>query len=340
MQLFINTYGTYLHIKDNMFEVKTNTNNEIQKHHYAASKVSGIVMSTGCVFSSDAVKLAIENNVDIVFVEHNGNPIGRVWHSRLGSTSKIRKAQLEASLNHTGLHFIKSWLGKKLEQEAEFISSLKKHRPGLNDFLSTKVEGIRAMNKKIQILGNSIVSECSETIRGYEGTAGRFFFEALSECLPTSWQFNGRSNRPAKDAFNAFLNYAFGILYSRVEKALIIAGVDPYVGFMHRDDYNQLSFVFDFIEPYRIWAEETVFRLFSGKKVKRSHTDEITNGVSLNKEGKELLVPAFIKFIDETRLRHKGRNLTRSHILQLEAHAFANGLINKAPVELPEMIFM
>ena len=158
--------------------------------------------------------------------------------------------------------------------------------------------------------------------------------------MSKTWQFNGRSNRPAKDTFNAFLNYAFGILYSRVEKALIIAGVDPYVGFMHRDDYNQLSFVFDFIEPYRVWAVETVFRLFSGKKVKRSHTDGITNGVSLNKEGKELLVPAFIKFIDETRLRHKGRNLTRSHILQLEAHAFANGLICKTPVEFPEIVPM
>jgi CRISPR-associated protein Cas1 len=295
-------------------------------------------MSTGCAFSSDAVKLAVENNVDIVFVEHSGRPIGRVWHSRLGSTSKIRKAQLEASLNLTGLHYIKSWLGQKLNQEAEFVSSLGKHRPGITGALSAKVDGIREMNQKIQTLENKIVAERAETIRGHEGTAGRYFFEAINECLPREWQFKGRSSRPAKDTFNAFLNYAFGILYSRVEKALIIAGVDPYVGFMHRDDYNQLSFVFDFIEPYRIWAVETVFRLFSGKKVNKSHTDEITNGVSLNKEGKELLVPAFIKFIDETKLRYKGRNLVRSHILQLEAHTFANELIRKTPVELPKII--
>jgi hypothetical protein len=32
-------------------------------------------------------------------------------------------------------------------------------------------------------------------------------------------------------------------------------------------DYNQLSMVYDFIEPYRINAETVVFRLFSGKGI-------------------------------------------------------------------------
>jgi len=338
MQLFINTYGTYIHVKDNLFEIKAKTEDGEKKHHYAASKVTSIIMSPGCAFSSDAVKLAIENNIDIVFVEYNGKPLGRVWHSKLGSTTKIRKAQLHVSTSKTGLEYIKRWLDRKLNNEADFIKNLIRHRSDKKEILAEKAEGILEMNKKIQSVEADSEIACNDSIRGFEGNAGRLFFEAVSFCMPKMWQFDGRSTRPAKDAFNVFLNYTFGILYSRVEKALIIAGIDPYIGFLHRDDYNQLSFVFDFIEPYRIWAVEVVFRLFSGKKVKKSHIDEIHNGVRLNKEGKVLLMPAFVKFFDETRIRYKGRNLIRSHIMQLDAHSFANELIGTKTNKIPELI--
>jgi len=136
--------------------------------------------------------------------------------------------------------------------------------------------------------------------------------------------------RPAKDAFNVFLNYGFGVLYSRVEKCLIIAGLDPYVGFLHRDDYNQKSMVFDFIEPYRIFVETTVFRLFSAKKINKAHIDEITNGVTLNKEGKELLITALNDYMESETIRYKGRNQTRANAMQQDAHVFANALIGNA----------
>ena len=175
----------------------------------------------------------------------------------------------------------------------------------------------------------------ADTLRGLEGTAGRLYFETLSYVLPADYRFTGRSRRPAADAFNAFLNYAYGILYSRVEKALMVAGVDPYLGFLHRDDYNQLSMVFDFIEPYRTWVDETVFRLFSAKKVNQAHTEPLAQGVTLNAAGKALLVEAFGRYLDGDSIRHRGRNLLRGVALQADAHQFANALIGRAP--LPDL---
>lgn len=183
------------------------------------------------------------------------------------------------------------------------------------------------ISRSIGLLNAGEVSELEATLRGLEGTAGRLYFQTLSVLLSDRYRFKGRSFRPAEDPFNAFLNYAYGILYSRVEKTLTIAGLDPFVGFMHRDDYNTKSLVFDFIEPYRIIAEEVVFKLFSAKKVNDKHTDKITNGYSLNAEGKNLLVQHFFKFFDEDKIRHKGRNQTRSNAMQLDAHHFANQLI-------------
>ena len=327
MQLVINTYGTYLHIKDELFEVRVKKEGIEEKHHFASQKVKSILLSKGAAISTDAIILAVKNNIDILVFEYDGTPIGRFWHSRPGSTSKIRKKQLEASMNEIGLKWVVSWLGSKTGNQADLLKRLKKNRANKAEQIQVHINSIEDLRKKILNTTSKKVSDVDGTLRGLEGTSGRIYFQALNELLPERYQFAGRSFRPAKDPFNTFLNYAYGILYSRVEKTLTIAGLDPFVGFMHRDDYNTKSLVFDFIEPYRIIAEETVFKLFSAKKVNDKHCDKITNGLSLNADGKNLLVQHFFKFFDEDKIRHKNRNQTRSNAMQLDAHNFANRLI-------------
>jgi len=85
--------------------------------------------------------------------------------------------------------------------------------------------------------------------------------------------------------------------------------------------------VYDFIEPYRGYADKVVFSLFAAKKINKAHTDVITNGYRLNKEGKVVLIEALNKYLEEDRIRYKGKNQTRATIIQLEAHAFAGQLI-------------
>lgn len=329
MQLIINTYGTYVHVKDELFEVTLTKEGEKQKHHFASQKVTSILMSKGAAISTDAVILAMKNNIDIIVFERDGMPVGRFWHSKPGSTSKIRKQQLEASLNGTGVFWTKHWLTGKLDNQLEFLKRLKNHRPATAELIQEKIDGISALKTKMQELKGDKVDLIDATLRGLEGTAGRIYFQLLSALLTERYQFASRSFRPAKDQFNAFLNYAYGVLYSRVEKVLVIAGLDPYVGFMHRDDYNMKSMVFDFIEPYRTYADEVVFKLFSAKKVNDSHTDKITNGVSLNAEGKNLLIHSLLQFLDEDKIRYNGRNQTRINAMQMDAHQFANKLIQK-----------
>lgn len=330
MQLFINTPGTYLHVKDDMFEVRFTKEGKEEKHQIAAHKVSSIVMPRAAALSTDSIHLAMKFNIDIVLVENDGHPIGRFWHSKLGSTTKIRKCQLEASLSAEAVRWTKQWILQKMENQADFVQDLMKHRQKQHDFLKDQSEKIRALAISTTQLQGEKIGDIADTLRGLEGTAGRIYFETVSAVMPETYSFQGRSSRPAKDPFNAFLNYAYGILYSRVERALVIAGIDPYVGFLHRDDYNQLSMVYDFIEPYRIHAETAIFRLFSAKKVNAAHTDSIKNGFSLNADGKRLLAEYFVDYLDNQTIRYNGRNLTRMHGLQLDAHQFANTLIGKA----------
>lgn len=330
MQLHLNTYGAYLHVKERMFEVQVRTDGDIKKTQVAAHKVKSIWLSTGTALSSDAVKLAVTNNIDIVFLENNGTPIGRVWHSKLGSTTLIRKRQLEASLGKKALSYTKQWVGAKMDNQMGLVESLRKHRPQHHGYLDFQLTAMADLRRHVEAVTAGHVDDVADSIRGWEGTCGRLYFETLSFVLPQQYQFGGRSFRPAADAFNAFLNYAYGVLYSRVEKALILAGVDPYVGFLHRDDYNYKSMVHDFIEPYRGYADKVVFTLFSSKKVRQDHTDEITNGVTMNKEGKALLMEHFNSYLEEERVRYKGRQQTRAATIQFDAHNFANELIGKS----------
>ncbi|WNJ18153.1 CRISPR-associated endonuclease Cas1 [Pontibacter sp. G13] len=243
MDLFINTPGTYLHVREAMFEVRKKVEGQVERHQFAAQKVSRILMSRGAALSTDAIELAMKYHVDILFVKSDGFPHSRIWHAKLGSTTKIRKLQLKASLGQEGLEAIQTWLGKKLENQQAFLVDLGKHRKTLQDDLKEAAEKIASLQFKITASQADSCDGLSDTLRGWEGTAGRLYFQMLGKAIPARYTFHGRSSRPAKDPFNAFLNYAYGMLYGLVEKSLIIAGIDPYVGYLHRDDYNHKSMV-------------------------------------------------------------------------------------------------
>lgn len=334
MQLFLNTYGTYLHVKDELFEIRLPQEGKTVAKHFAATKVTAIFMTTAAALSTDAVALALRYNIDIVFLSRGGSPLGRIWHSKLGSTTRIRKRQLEASLGIEGVYWTIEWLCAKLEAQADLLESLKKHRKPMRQLLDERVAKIKNLRESIAMQGEAVtVDAIADTLRGLEGTAGRLYFSTLSACLPEAQRFEGRSFRPAADPFNAFLNYGYGILYARIEKCLMVAGIDPYVGFMHRDDYNQKSMVFDFIEPYRPLVDKVVFRFFSRKLVNQEHTQAITGGFSLAKPGKEMLIEALNDYLEVEAIRYKGRNQTRMNCIQQDAHHVAQSLIGKASAD-------
>lgn len=331
LEITINTRGAYLHVKDAMFEVrfKNETTQLEEKKQIPPLKIRTLVLAPGTALSTDAVQLALKNHIDIVFIENNGHPMGRVWHTQLGSTSKISKQQLGHSLDGRAIDWVKKWIDTKLSNQRNFIQDLKKNRSEQQDFFNTKITQIESLMILIAGLKGEKMRDIADTLRGYEGTAGRLYWESLSQCLSKGYQFSGRSMRPAADAFNACLNYGYGVLYRRVEKALVIAGLQPYIGFFHRDDYNHKSMVYDFIEPYRIWIDVPIFRLFSYKKINSTHTESIPNGIGLTKAGKELILQQLTDYFDVEAIKYQGKNQHRGHILQLDAHDFANQLLNQ-----------
>lgn len=293
----------------------------------SCKKVSSILISTAAYITTDAIKMAMENNIDIVFIDEFGDPYGRVWHSKLGSTTLIRRRQLEIAETEEGLKLALEWVRTKFANQTGLLQKLRQTRPHKSAEITSYIDKLTAVMKGLDSL-SSTIDDCRGTIMGIEGSGGRIYFEALSSLMPDRFKFEGRSRNPAKDEFNALLNYSYGVLYSKVEKACIIAGLDPYVGFIHTDHYNKKSLVFDLIENYRIWADEVVINLFAGRKVKVEHFDKIPNGLTLNKEGKAVLLTDFNSFMDES-IRYRGRNIKRDNIIQFDCHKIANELIKE-----------
>jgi CRISPR-associated protein Cas1 len=233
MQLVINTYGSYRRKKGNCFLVRK----EDKVFEVSANKVDSILITTAAYISTDAIKFAVDNNIDIVFLDSYGEPYGRVWHPKLGSTTLIRRRQLELYDKEAGLNLAKKWGIQKIDNQIALLKRLKKTRSDKKDELEVCITEIEQLKERMKGLKGTI-EERRQTVLGIEGMTAKKYFEVLSSIMPEKYKFEGRSRNPATDEFNAMLNYGYGVLYSMVEKACIIAGLDPYIGFLHTDNYN------------------------------------------------------------------------------------------------------
>ena len=329
MQLVINSAGTYITQKDGLFRLK----NKEKRFDVSPQKIESIVISNQAMITTQAIIAALENNIDIIFLDGYGNPIGRVWFAKMGSTALIRRKQLEIAEHKKGLALVTDMIRQKIKNQADFLKKLKYSRPGKENLFENPIKIIESALSSLRAYDKTI-NDDRNSIMGVEGTAGRAYFQCLSKLMPEKYIFKGRSRQPAKDSFNAVLNYCYGILYSRIEKACILSGLDPYVGFLHTDNYNKKSMVFDLIEPFRIFAEQTAVYLFTGKKIKDEYFHMADNAVSLNDKGKPVVVDAINSHMEES-VRYRRKNVKRKYIPQHEAHRLANILLDNEDKKRP-----
>lgn len=256
MELVINTFGTSLTRNGDGFVI----NGKDGSHRVPSESVSSILIGKGVQMTSDAVMLAVEKEIEVLFVGKSGDPVGRVWSPKYGSVSTIRKGQLNFSYSKEAVDWIKNIIMKKIENQQALL--LMMMTDGVTEAIVKKSVGrLEDYRKKIDALVGDMVSDVAPKIRGWEGVSSKIYFETLNLFIPEQFRFETRSQHPAKDVVNALLNYGYGLLYGKIEGALIKVGIDPYIGVMHRDDYNRPVLVYDVIELYRIWVDFVVYSL-------------------------------------------------------------------------------
>src|SRR5262249_19699913 len=149
----------------------------------------------------------------LIFLGRDGDPFARVWQTKMGSTAAIRRRQLEAAEGPEGLAFARGWVAAKLRHQVEFLEELGRRRPADATLFESTLGTVRGCLTRLEALGGTL-DEQRGTVMGLEGSAGRAYFACLGRLVPEAYRFEGRSRQPAKDAFNAMLNYSYGVLYS------------------------------------------------------------------------------------------------------------------------------
>lgn len=318
MELILNTFGVSLNRDNEGFVINTSEG----KQRIPAVGIDSIQISRGAQITSDAVMLAIEHEIEVMFMDKTGKPIGRIWSPKYGSISTIRKGQLNFIYSHNAVDWIKEVLLKKIEnQQALMLLFNNDDHPETDT--EKNIARLEDYRNKIRTLDGDIVNDIAPMLRGWEGQASRIYFSTINAFLPEQFRFNIRSQHPALDITNAFLNYGYGILYGRIEGALIKAGVDPYIGVLHRDDYNRPVLVYDIIEMYRIWVDYVVYTLLAQNVISEEFYSVREDGSYwLEALGRRVLIQSLNDYMDEV-ITVKGVTRSRLTILSFYAQSLA-----------------
>jgi len=136
MQLVINTFGASLRRDGERFVVKAGE----KKLEVSAHKVRSILITTGAHLSTDVLQLAVDNNIEVVFLNKYGDPYARVWQAKMGSTAAIRRRQIEVAESPEGFRLVRDWVTAKLRNQADFLDELWRRRPGKDDLFDAPVK--------------------------------------------------------------------------------------------------------------------------------------------------------------------------------------------------------
>lgn len=319
MELIINSFGTSLNRDNEGFVISTSEG----RQRVPAEGITSIQISKGAQITSDAVMLAVEREIEVVFMDRSGNVIGRIWSPKYGSVSTIRKGQLNFSLSHDAIDWIKDVIRRKIENQQALILAMTAHDEPTANRVQTAIRRLEDYRTKIAAIDGEVISDISSTLRGWEGLASKIYFETLNLFLPEHYQFEKRSQHPALDVPNAFLNYGYGVLYGKVEGALIKAGIDPYIGVLHRDDYNRPVLVYDVIELYRVWVDYVVYTLLLQNAITDEYYSVQSDGSYwLEPLGRRVLIQSLNDYLEET-VEVKGNVRSRQHQIFLYAQNLA-----------------
>lgn len=319
MELVLNTFGTSLSRDNEGFVINYGEG----RQRIPAEGIKSIQISKGAQITSDAVLLAIEKEIEVLFMDKAGNPMGRIWSPKYGSVSTIRKGQLSFSFSKDAVSWIKDVLCKKIANQQALLLMMHNDDAEKAKKIDKAIARLEDYRTKVGSIDGEIVSDIASNLRGWEGQSAKIYFETMNLFLPEELKFASRSQHPATDVVNAMLNYGYGLLYGKIEGALIKAGIDPYIGVMHRDDYNRPVLVYDVIELYRIWVDYVVFSLVTQNAITDEYYSVKEDGSYwLEALGRRILIQSVNDYLDEV-ITTNGIQRSRQHQITLYAQNLA-----------------
>ncbi|HPC82470.1 MAG TPA: type I-C CRISPR-associated endonuclease Cas1c [Thermoanaerobaculaceae bacterium] len=164
-----------------------------------------------------------------------------------------------------------------------------------------------------------------ESVRGAEGDAARTDFAVFDHLIVAqkdAFFFRERTRRPPLDNVNALLSFVYTLLTHDARSALEAVGLDPQVGFLHRDRPGRPSLALDLIEEFRPFlADRLVLSLINRRQVQAAgFVRSETGGVTMDDDTRKAVLVAYQERKNEE-LKHPflGEDTTVGMLVHLQA---------------------
>jgi CRISP-associated protein Cas1 len=293
--------------------------------------LGGLVGFGRVVLSAPLLGFCAEEGVTVSFLSEHGKFLARVEGPVSGNVL-LRREQYRRTDDTDGCAAIVRSLviGKSLNQRAVIRRALRDHGERMDALAAAALE--IAERRLTDIARRAERPQSADELRGLEGEAANVYFgvfDALIRAEDDEFRFTGRSRRPPLDPVNALLSFVYALLVHDVRSALETTGLDPAVGFLHRDRPGRPSLALDLMEEFRpFFADRLVLSLINRRQLSGKGFRRMENGACLMTD--ELRKTVLVAYQERKReeLRHPflGETTTVGLLWHLQAQLLARHL--------------
>ena len=291
--LYVTTQGAYLSKEGETvaFKIENQTRLQLPMH-----TLDGIVCfgRVGC--SPYLMGACADRDVAISFLTENGRFLARVQGPVSGNVL-LRRGQYRRADEAGACSAVTCALlaGKLANSRTVMQRALRDHREKIAaDAVEQATRHLSALIKELD------PQKALNVLRGIEGDAARTYFGVFDHLITVkkdAFRFHGRNRRPPLDKVNCLLSFIYTLLLHDVRSALECAGLDPAVGFLHRDRPGRPGLALDLMEEFRSYiADRLVLSLINlGRVTAMGFKAQETGAVRMNDDTRKKVLVAYQK---------------------------------------------
>jgi CRISPR-associated protein Cas1 len=272
---YVTTQGAYLHQDGETVVVEVD---KVKKTQIPLHLLDGIVCFGNVLCSPALLGLCAERDVSVSFLTEYGKFLASV-RGPISGNVLLRRKQYHISDDEQATRNIAANIvsGKLANCRLVINRVIRDHE--------AKVD-VQALKKASDAINHSInripKAETADEIRGFEGQGAAEYFRVFDHLIldqKTDFVFTQRSRRPPLDEANALLSFIYTLLYHDARSALETVGLDPQVGFLHRDRSGRHSLALDIMEQFRpAIADRLTLSLINRGQVKKNGFTKTASG--------------------------------------------------------------
>ena len=284
--LYITRQDSYLHKERETIVIK---NGDEKLGQFPIINIAGIFCFGRISVSPYLMGHCAENSIGLVFYTEYGRFLARVQGKTTGNVLLRREQYRWADDQEKSLIMARLMVAAKIANTRSILQrEIRNH--GENIALAEAVSKLSSSMRRIKTALNL------EEVRGLEGEAATTYFAVFNELLKDEdFTFQKRVRRPPTDPVNAVLSFAYSMITQECASALYGVGLDPYVGFLHRDRPGRLSLALDMLEEFRApWADRLILTLLNRQQIKeKDFITESSGAVRLSDDARKLFFKAY-----------------------------------------------